>query len=92
MNVDDLSFTIKGMESQEEEKEFGKAFAARIKELRLSKKWSAEKMALTMGIPADRYRKYEQRQGLPPYLIQRFANIVDHSIEFVLTGKDSKKR
>jgi transcriptional regulator with XRE-family HTH domain len=92
MNINGLSFNINAMESILEEKEFEDAFAARIKELRKGKDWSAEKMAHTLGIPAERYRKYEQRKGLPSYLIPRFANIVDRSIEYVLTGKDTKKR
>jgi hypothetical protein len=44
-------------------------------------------MATALGVPAERYRKYEYRSPLPHYLIERFALIVGRDIEFILTGK-----
>jgi len=44
------------------------AYCARVKELRERRGWTAEQMATALGIPADRYRKYETRSPLPAYL------------------------
>lgn len=44
-------------------------------------------MATALGVPAERYRKYEYRTPLPHYLVERFALIVGREIEYVLTGK-----
>lgn len=65
---------------------------ARVKSLREGmrtaegKHWTAEMMADTLGIPADRYRKYESRTPLPHELIERFARIVGVTVEFLVTG------
>lgn len=71
---------------------FENALCERVKTLREGKDWTAEQMAVALGIPPDRYRKYESRSPIPQYLIPRFAAIVDRSIEFVLTGRDSEAR
>jgi transcriptional regulator with XRE-family HTH domain len=78
------------MSDQNEESLFNSSLVARVKALREEKGWSAEQMATALGVPAERYRKYESRSPLPQYLIQRFALIVDRSVEFILTGKDKK--
>lgn len=48
-------------------------------------------MATALGVPPDRYRKYEYRSPLPHYLIERFVLIVGRDIEFVLTGKTTRQ-
>jgi hypothetical protein len=48
--------------------------------------WTAAQMATALGVPAERYRKYEYRSPLPHYLIERFALIVGRDVEYVLTG------
>jgi transcriptional regulator with XRE-family HTH domain len=68
---------------------FEAAFRERIRRLRKAKGLTAEEMALGLGIPADRYRKYESRSPLPHHLIPRFARRVGCSIEFILTGEAS---
>lgn len=74
------------MAEQNEETAFDLAFRERVKALRIKRGWSAEKMATVLGVPAERYRKYEYRTNLPHYLIGRFAAATGESVEFVLTG------
>ena len=67
---------------------FNQGYFSRVRWAREKKLgWTAEQMATALGIPAERYRKYENRTPLPPYLIQRFALIAGVTIEFLLTGK-----
>jgi hypothetical protein len=73
------------------EAEFNDAYCARVKRLREERGWTADQMATALGIPPDRYRKYEVRSPLPGYLVERFALVVDRSVSFVLMGKDEVK-
>jgi DNA-binding XRE family transcriptional regulator len=70
-----------------EEAIFNDAMCARTHRLRNERGWTAAQMATALGVPAERYRKYEYRSPLPHYLIERFALIVGRDIEYVLTGK-----
>lgn len=45
-------------------------------------------MATAIGVPFERYKKYETRSPMPMYLVPRFAQMVDRSIAYVLIGKD----
>lgn len=78
------------MPDSQDEFLFNNAFCARVRELRLSRGWTAEQMAIALGVPPDRYRKYESRSPLPAYLIERFAIIVGQDVEYVVTGKRAK--
>jgi transcriptional regulator with XRE-family HTH domain len=49
------------MAESNEERQFNEALIARTKAWREEKGWTAEQMAVALGIPADRYRKYETR-------------------------------
>jgi len=69
------------------EAEFKTAIVERVKRLREDRGWTAEQMATALGVPADRYRKYEYRTPLPHYLIERFALIVGRDPEYILLGK-----
>lgn len=71
------------------EKEFNEAFIARVKQLREERGWTSEQMAIALGVPAERYRKYEYRTPLPHDLIEKFALTVDRDVSYVLTGKAS---
>lgn len=62
-------------------------FIARVKSLRESKGWTAAEMATALGVPAERYRKYENRTPLPHELMERFALIVGVSVEYLITGR-----
>lgn len=63
---------------------------ARVQQLRKDRGYTAEQMAIALGVPPDRYRKYEIRTPLPHYLIERFAIIVNRDVEYILTGKSSR--
>lgn len=66
---------------------FNNAYCQRVRDLRDERGWTADQMATALGIPPDRYRKYETRSPMPAYLVERFALIVGRDVEYVLTGK-----
>jgi len=91
MRQDKMSFKFSLMAERENEQlQFDDALCARVKRLREEKGWTAEQMATALGIPPDRYRKYEVRSPIPHWLIPRFAIIADRTVEFILTGKDQR--
>lgn len=71
-----------------EETAFNDAYCARVQRLRQDHGWTQEQMAIALGVPVDRYRKYEIRSPLPAYLVERFALIVGRDTTYVLTGKE----
>lgn len=73
------------------ELQFNEAFTARIHRLRNERGYTAEEMSKALGVPAERYRKYEYRTPLPHYLIEQFAIIVGRDIEYLLTGSTSRR-
>jgi transcriptional regulator with XRE-family HTH domain len=75
------------MAESNEELIFNNALCERVKKLRLEKGWTAEQMATALAIPADRYRKYENRSPLPAYLMHRFCLIADCDLDYLLTGR-----
>jgi transcriptional regulator with XRE-family HTH domain len=84
----DLAFgTICPMRETNEELLFNNALCERVKELREQRGWIAAQMATALGVPADRYRKYESRSPLPAYLMERFCLVVDCDLDYLLTGK-----
>lgn len=70
---------------------FNEALCARVHRLRNERGWTAEQMATALGVPPDRYRKYEYRSPLPHYLIAQFAQIVGRDVEYILTGKTTAR-
>lgn len=70
---------------------FNQELCARVRALRDAKDWSQEQMATALGVPVERYRKYETRSPLPSYLMERFALITDCTVEHLLTGKSIPK-
>ena len=76
-----------GMTTEPNEFLFNNAYCERVKAAREAKGWSAATMASALGIPAERYRKYENRSPLPPYLIERFCLIAGIEPHFLITGK-----
>jgi transcriptional regulator with XRE-family HTH domain len=80
------------MANDNEEAMFNEALIARTHRLRNERGWSAAQMATALGIPAERYRKYEYRTPLPHYLLERFALIVGRDVEYLLFGKTSVAR
>jgi transcriptional regulator with XRE-family HTH domain len=75
------------MADSNEELAFNEALISRVKQWREEKGWTAEQMAIALGIPAARYRKYESRTPLPAYLFQRFCLITETDLENLLFGK-----
>lgn len=62
-------------------------FRARVRALREAKNWTTAEMATALGIPSERYRKYETRTPLPHDLLEPFALITGVSVEFLVTGR-----
>lgn len=79
------------MDVPNQELAFNQAFCARVQELRKARGWTAEQMATALGVPPDRYRKYEIRSPLPVYLIERFALICGRDIHYVVTGAHERR-
>lgn len=75
-----------------EEAMFNEDLVKRTHRLRRERGWTAEQMATALGVPPDRYRKYEYRTPLPHYLIERFALIVGRDPEYILLGKTGSTR
>jgi transcriptional regulator with XRE-family HTH domain len=75
------------MADSADEAQFNDAYLSRVKALREAKGFTAERMAILLGVPPDRYRKYETRSPLPVYLVERFAALVDSDVHFVVTGR-----
>lgn len=71
-----------------DEAQFNDEICARIQRLREEREWNQRQMAAAIGVPFERYKKYETRSPMPPYLIPRFAQIVDRSMSYILTGRD----
>jgi transcriptional regulator with XRE-family HTH domain len=67
--------------------EFEELFVARTKALRVHAGMTAQQMATALGVPFERYKKYESRTPLPHELIEQFALITRVSVEFVMTGR-----
>jgi DNA-binding XRE family transcriptional regulator len=87
--------TLDGMRDSDidlaRERLFNEALCARCSELRTRRGWTQDQMATALGIPKDRYKKYEIRSPLPGYLIEPFANVVGEDVAFVLTGRRAKQ-
>lgn len=80
------------MDSPNAERDFNDAYIARVKALREGRGLTAAQMADLLGVPADRYRKYELRSPLPAYLVERFALICGQTVEYVLLGKHGLRK
>lgn len=77
--------------SFDSETAFNQAYCRRVKDLRRAKGWTQQQMATALGLPLDRYKKYEDRSPMPPYLVERFALVVGRSIAYVMTGKPTRQ-
>lgn len=70
-----------------DEGEFNARFCERIARLRFERGWTQEQMATAIGVPHERYKKYETRSPMPLYLLPRFAMQVDRDLEYLITGR-----
>lgn len=75
------------MNDQNRELLFNETLVQRTHDLRKGRGWTAEQMATALGVPVERYRKYEKRSPLPAYLMERFCLIVDCDLDYLLTGR-----
>lgn len=66
---------------------FNNAYCERVRSARIARGWTAEQMATALGIPPDRYRKYETRSPLPLYLVERFSLVGDVDLLYLVTGR-----
>lgn len=73
--------------SESKEFIFNNEYCERVKRFRGETNMSAEEMANLLGIPPDRYRKYESRSPMPVYLIPDFCRIVGCDLEHLILGK-----
>jgi transcriptional regulator with XRE-family HTH domain len=76
----------------EAETNLARGYINRIAELRKARGLTQAEMAQHLGISLDRYKKYERRSLLPPYLLPRFAAIVDRPIDYIITGRKPRSR
>ncbi|HEX7694602.1 MAG TPA: helix-turn-helix transcriptional regulator [Sphingomonas sp.] len=67
--------------------EYDALYIARVKALRQRKGLTSGQMATLLGVPAERYRKYESRTPMPHALIEQFALITGVTVEFLVTGR-----
>lgn len=77
--------------SDSEEFIFNNGYCERLKRFRGETNMTAEEMADLLGIPADRYRKYETRSPLPVYLVAKFCRIVGCDLEHLILGKPRER-
>jgi len=73
--------------SESEEFIFNNDYCGRVKRFREETNMSAADMADLLDIPAERYRKYENRSPMPVYLIAKFCRIVGCDLEHLILGK-----
>lgn len=76
------------MSSWLDEAQFNDELCARVQRLRIEREWTQQQMAAAIGLPHERYKKYETRSPMPAYLLPRFAQMVDRSVTYIVTGKD----
>ena len=78
---------MSAMALDKSELEFNISFVRRVKEAREAVGWTQAFMADSLGIPLERYKKYEQRSPLPHYLIVRFCQLTGGDIHYLMTGE-----
>lgn len=76
----------------ETEAAFNAAVRARIRNLREGHGWTQKQVAHWLGIGLERYKKYESRSMMSPYMQQKFCELVGVSLEFLIAGVTSPER
>lgn len=69
------------------ESELAQAYIQRVRDLRIARGMTQQEMADALGISLERYKKYEHRSVLPPYLLGRFAAVVNRDLGYIVTGR-----
>lgn len=63
----------------------------RVADLRKKRNWGQAEMAKALGLEMDTYKKYENRSPMPVYFVPRFAELVESTVEYVLTGEGEER-
>lgn len=50
------------------------------------------RMADLLGVPVERYRKYETRSPMPAYLMDRFVALTGTDLDYLILGKSSAQK
>lgn len=77
---------------EQAESALARQYIERVASLRKRRGFTQDQMAAALGVPVERYKKYERRSAMPVYLIERFAAIVGCDVETVVTGKTVNRR
>jgi transcriptional regulator with XRE-family HTH domain len=80
------------MAESNEELAYNNALCERVKRFRDERGWTAAQMATALGIPAERYRKYEFRSPLPAYLMERFCLNANVELENLVLGRPRSRQ
>lgn len=66
-------------------------FGARLKRLRIQKRFSLKEMAETIGVPITTYREWEYGRAIKGEPYAKLAKVLEVSIAELLTGKQASK-
>lgn len=78
--------------AENEELAYIVGLCGRVNELRIERGFTQESMAAALGVPYERYKKYETRTPIPMYLIEHFAQLVGRDVQYIVTGISSVRR
>lgn len=78
------------MVNENQELLFNNALCDRTQQFREEWGGTQAQMALLLGVPVDRYRKYETRSPLPHYLVERFCIVVGCTVDELILGTPRK--
>lgn len=73
-------------------KAYKKFFIARLRTIREGTGMRPREFASELGIPYDRYVKYERRSLLPLHLIERVCEITHVDCWFLITGRGTRSK
>ena len=71
-------------------KEINASFGARLKELRLKKRWTQSHVGMCIGIKDSAVAKYENGEvgSIPMPALETLSEIFSVSIDYLITGKE----
>jgi len=61
-------------------------FQARVELARTAANYDRPGMAKALGVPLDRYTRYESRHMMPLYLIPKFCKLTSVAVSWLITG------
>lgn len=68
--------------------EWERAYCKRLRQLREDHDYKTpDDFAKAIHVPKDRYKKYESRTPLPPWLIPRVCVVLEIPVWYLLTGR-----